>query len=240
MGVKFPWQKNDETGATAAEGGHEADAADEAAAQAEKAERDPGYTPKKGHATPKRRDQELARGVIRGESMAPTTPAQARAERKKLKESMTKEEWKKHKRKEREANRSRQREAQARMDAGDERYLLERDRGEERRFVRDWVDARRFANNYVMPAALILLVFMLISNAAPKIAAAASLFAMALIVIFFIEGVWLGRRANAAVRDRFPGTSATGFGLGMYAYSRATQPRRWRTPRPRVELGADV
>ena len=28
MGVKFPWQKNDETGATAAEAGHEADAAD--------------------------------------------------------------------------------------------------------------------------------------------------------------------------------------------------------------------
>ncbi|MDU5018740.1 MAG: DUF3043 domain-containing protein, partial [Corynebacterium sp.] len=26
----------------------------------------------------------------------------------------------------------------------------------------------------------------------------------------------------------------------FYAYSRASQPRKWRIPRPRVELGADV
>lgn len=172
--------------------------------------------------------------------MAPTTPAQDREKRKKLKESMTKEEWKAHKAKEREQHRAVQREAQARMDAGDERYLLARDRGEERRFVRDWVDARRHINNFVMPAALVLLVIMLVSNAAPQLAQVTSLVAMAFIVVFFIEGIFIGRRANAAVRERFPGTNQTGFGLGMSAYSRATQPRRWRTPRPRVELGADI
>ena len=67
-----------------------------------------------------------------------------------------------------------------------------------------------------------------------------SMFAMVLMFMFFIEGVWLGSRANKAVRAKFPGTTAAGLGLGFYTYSRATQPRKWRTPKPRVEIGQQV
>lgn len=197
-----------------------------------------GYTPPKGRPTPTRREREIAAGVIRDPNAA--SPHQAAQRRKELKKSLSKEEWKEYKRKEREENRERNREYQQRMNAGDERYLPETDRGPERRYVRDWVDSRRSFNNYVMPIALGLLVVMFVGMVAPVVANVLSIAAMVVILIFFIEGVMIGRGANRAVRAKFPETSATGFGLGMYAYSRATQLRRWRTPKPQVELGDKV
>lgn len=53
-----------------------------------------GYTPPKGHATPKRNDVERQRGVRKTAYKAPETPAEARKQRKELKNSMSKEEYK--------------------------------------------------------------------------------------------------------------------------------------------------
>ncbi|WP_082091668.1 DUF3043 domain-containing protein [Corynebacterium argentoratense] len=126
------------------------------------------------------------------------------------------------------------------MARGDERYLLERDKGPVRAYLRDWVDARRFLANFLMPAALALLVLMLIANSNPNVAGPISMFTMALMLAFLIEGVILGRRAVKAARAKFSDLDAGGFTLGYYAYSRANQPRRWRTPMPRVEIGDKV
>ena len=196
-----------------------------------------GYTPPKGRPTPKRIDQEIKRGVVRDPNAA--TPAQIRQREKELKKTMSKEEWKAHKKQVREENRARNREMQARIDAGDERYLSERDRGEVRGFVRDWVDSKRFFNNYVMPVALILVVVMFLGTWLPRLAAALSIATLLFILTIFIEGFIIGSRANRAVRAKFPDAD-TGFGIGMYAFSRATQPRNWRTPKPRVAVGAKV
>ncbi|MDO5669093.1 MAG: DUF3043 domain-containing protein [Corynebacterium sp.] len=198
-----------------------------------------GYTPPKGRPTPKRREAEIERGVIRDRT-APRSQAQASAQRKELKKSMSKQEWKEYKAKERAESRKQQQQVQKAMDDGDERYLLPRDQGVERRFVRDWVDSRRFINNWVLPVALGLLVIMFIGTFAPTFANIMSLIAMALMVVFFIEGMWAGMAANKAVRERFPETTATGFGLGFYTYSRMTQPRKWRSPKPRVAVGDKV
>lgn len=233
--MKLPWQKSDESSPV-----EPAATPDPTPAPAEQEQPRPkGYTPPKGRPTPKRREVEIERGVIRDRN-APRSQAQASAQRKELKKSMSKEEWKAYKAKERDANRSRQREVQKAMDAGDERYLLARDQGPERRFVRDWIDSRRFINNAVLPVALALLVIMFIGTWAPTMANIMSLFAMGLMVIFFIEGVVTGRRVNQAVRAKFPETTAAGIGLGFYAYSRMTQPRKWRSPKPRVEIGEQV
>ena len=168
-----------------------------------------------------------------------TTPAQQYQKNKELKKSMSKEEWKAYKKQQREEAKKHNREVQAKMDAGDERYLMDRDKGEIRRYVRDWVDARRFFNNYVMPMALVLLVVLLIGTWLPRVAAALELVSLLFIVTIFIEGIIIGIRANRAVRAKFPEAN-TGFSLGMYAFSRATQPRNWRSPKPRVALGAKV
>ena len=233
--MKFPWQKSEDPSPS-----EPASPAADAVAQEETDRSVPkGYTPPKGRPTPRRREVEIERGVIRDPKTAGSA-AQASARRRDLKKSMSKAEWKEHKAKERAESRKRQQEVQKAMDAGDERYLLARDQGAERRHVRDWVDSRRFINNAVLPVALGLLVIMFIGTWAPEFANIMSLIAMGLMVVFFIEGVWAGRSANQAVRAKFPGTTATGLGLGFYAYSRMTQPRKWRSPKPRVSVGEQV
>lgn len=236
VGVKNPWKKDKTPADQSAEAA--ANTTADSAAEEKAAPLPKGYTPPKGRPTPKRRDVEIAKGVIRGNQ--PADPATARQKRKELKQSMSKEEWKEFKRKEREETRARRMEMQEAMDRGDERYLLPRDQGPERAFVRDWVDSRRMLNNAVMPTAFVLLIIMLIGNAYPQIATIASGIAMILILLFAIEGFINGRKVNKEVRQRFPGTTAAGWGLGFYAYSRATQPRRWRTPRPRVNIGDSI
>lgn len=197
-----------------------------------------GYTPPKGRPTPKRHEQEIKRGVLRDPDAL--TPAQRSQRNKDLKASMTKEEWKAYKKEQRAENRRANRAMQARMDAGDERYLMDRDKGEVRRYVRDWVDARRFFTNYVMPVALVLLLVMLIGTWMPRVATALSALTMVFILAIFIEAFIIGIRANKAVRAKFPETTDTGFGLGMYAFSRANQPRNWRSPKPQVAIGEKV
>ncbi|WKK61874.1 DUF3043 domain-containing protein [Corynebacterium sp. P3-F1] len=197
-----------------------------------------GYTPPKGRPTPKRHDQEVKRGVVRDPN-AMSKPQQAQ-KRKELKSSMSKEEWKDYKKKERQERREQNKEIQARMDAGEERYLMDRDKGEIRRYVRDWVDSRRFLSNYMLPAMVVLLAIMIIGIFLPRVAEILSLISMVFIIGIFVEIVLIGRRANRAVREKFPDTDETGFGLGMYAYSRASQPRGWRTPKPRVEAGTKI
>ena len=234
--MKLPWQKSDDPSPVETAGS----TASPDPAPAEPAPAHPrGYTPPKGRPTPKRREVEIERGVVRDRT-APASAAQASARRREMKKSMSKEEWKEYKARERTENRKRQQEVQKAMDAGDERYLLARDQGAERRFVRDWVDSRRFINNWVLPVALALLVIMFIGTFAPEAANIMSLIAMVLMVVFFIEGVWAGMAANRAVREKFPETTATGLGLGFYTYSRMTQPRKWRSPKPRVNVGEKV
>ncbi|PRQ11122.1 DUF3043 domain-containing protein [Corynebacterium sp. 13CS0277] len=197
-----------------------------------------GYTPPKGRPTPKRNDVERAHGTRRGPAKPPETRVEARKRRKELKASLSKEEYKALKNKERAERQAHQRMVQEAIDRGDQRYLLDRDKGEVRAFVRDWVDSRRFLNNFMMPLALVLLVLMLVFQSQPQLAAPVSFGVMVVLLVFFIEGITIGRRANKAARAKFPSTTETGFSLGFYAYSRANQPRRWRSPKPRVALGS--
>ncbi|WP_197702399.1 DUF3043 domain-containing protein [Corynebacterium suranareeae] len=241
--MKLPWDKNKNTEGADAAGQDASSTPEPTTAEAESAAQKlpKGYTAPKGRPTPKRREVELERGVVGGQSLAPSdTYSQQRQKRKELKASMSKEEFKAYKQKERDARIKRQRETQAAMDRGEEAYLMDRDKGEVRRFARDWVDSRRFLSNFVMPVAIALLVVMLIGNFNPQFAATSSMVAMVLMLGFLVEGITTGRRVNKAARAKFPGTTETGFGLGYYAYSRSVQPRKWRTPRARVEIGADV
>ena len=228
ISVKLPWQKDDKTSPEPAPVQEEVQ---------EETHRK-GYTPPKGRPTPKRQEQEIARGVKRDPHGV--SDAQRYKRRKELKKSMSKDEWKEYKKQERKERNQRNRESQERMAEGGPRFLPARDQGEERAYVRDWIDARRTLSEWVMPMALALIVVVFVTYAAPSIAGLINAIAMVVILIFAIDGIWLGRRANNAVRKKFPGTTATGFGLGFYAFSRASQPRKWRIPRPRVERGADV
>lgn len=242
----MPWNKN-ESSADASSDGAAAAASSDAAAVGHIPDADAGagskggaYTPKKGRPTPKRNEVERAHGTRRGPINPPLTRKEARQRRRELKASMSKEELKRVRAQERAERREQRRIADERMAAGDPKYMLARDQGPERALVRDWVDSRRFFANVFLPFALVLLLVLFIGQAFPQVANIASLLSMVLIVVLVVEAVIIGKRANKLVRERFPDTDATGAGLGFYAYSRASQPRRLRTPRPQKNLGDEV
>ena len=63
---------------------------------------------------------------------------------------------------------------------------------------------------------------------------------LGLVVVMVIDGLLIGRRVNKAVDAKFPDNTESGWKLGFYAASRASQLRRMRAPRPQVERGAKI
>lgn len=189
-----------------------------------------GTTAPKGRPTPKRTERNKPRGPV---APAPKTAAEARQRRKQARQSMTKEERKAAK----VARRVAMTERRERMSAGEEAYLLPRDQGPIRGYVRDLVDARRNVLGLFMPAAFFLLFMML---AAPRLQYYMSPVMLLLTIAMIVDGLLLARKVNKAVDAKFPGNNETRFKLGMYAISRATQIRRSRVPRPRVQRGEKV
>ncbi len=220
-GVKLLGRRNDEA--------DDADDAPETAITAEAAAT-PGTTAPKGRPTPKRNESSRRRGPV---APAPLTAAEARKRRKETRKTMTKEERKADKQGRRAAMATRR----ERMMAGDDAYLLPRDQGPIRRYVRDIVDSRRNLLGLFMPAGLTLV---FLSMALPRLALVMPPAMLMLMLIMLIDGILLGRKVNKAVAAKFPDTAETGFRLGLYAVSRASQLRRMRAPRPQVALGTKV
>jgi hypothetical protein len=129
-------------------------------------------------------------------------------------------------------------EAREGMRAGDEKYLLARDRGPVRGFVRDIVDARRNASSLFLVAAVAAAVGLLVPNVQLR-AYTMSLW-MAVFALVVIEAIILGLRIRRQVRERFPDTKERTGRLVWYAVTRATMIRRLRTPKPRVKVGDKV
>ncbi len=159
---------------------------------------------KKGRATPKRKDAQAKRVV---NSLA---PAKNKGERKAQKEN------------------SRLHRAQARgaYMRGDENALPNRDRGPIRKYVRDLVDARRSVGEYFLP----MLIFVLIVSRITSLQVVAVLLMYFIMISAIVDWYVLRGKVRREVLSKFPESSTKG--LGMYAWSRSTQLRRLRAPRP--------
>ncbi|GAB3001940.1 DUF3043 domain-containing protein [Mycobacterium bourgelatii] len=209
------------------------DAATGSEANATDAARNARRTGPKGRPTPKR--SEARRNAKKGPVVpAPMTAAEARARRKALKgPKLSREE----RRAERAESRARMTERRERMMAGEEAYLLPRDQGPVRRFVRDVVDARRNLLGLFMPSALALLFVMF---AVPQLQFSISPAMMLLMLLMAVDGIILGRKVGKLVDKKFPDNTESHWKLGLYAAGRASQMRRMRAPRPQVPHGAKV
>lgn len=168
----------------------------------------------KGRPTPKRREAEARR---RG----PVAPP-PKTQREAFKRS----------RGDKEQRRGAAAERRERMMSGDERFLPLKDRGPVKAYVRDIIDSRRNFMGLFMPLAVGLLLIMMIRD--PVISQYVSLVFMAMIIAMIIEAVLLGFHVTRRVRARFPDAPDSGLGLGWYSFSRASQLRKLRIPRPRV------
>jgi hypothetical protein len=124
------------------------------------------------------------------------------------------------------------------MLAGDERALMPRDRGPVKAYVRDVVDSRRHLIGLFMPLAALVFVSLILP--VPRLQSMVSLFCMAMLAAIVLEGVLLGRRVTRAAREKFPKEQVSGVAIGWYSFSRASQLRKLRVPKPRVKIGAEV
>jgi Protein of unknown function (DUF3043) len=184
-------------------------------------------TAPKGRPTPKR-DATRRRPV----PPAPMTTAEARRRRKQTK--LTRAERREFRAAERESAAERR----EKMMAGEEGYLLPRDQGPVRRYVRDVVDSRRNLLGLFMPAALALILISFSSP--PQVGLLVSPAMLVLVVIMLIDAFILGRKIKKLVDAKFPKNTESAWRLGFYAASRASQLRRMRAPRPQVKRADTV
>jgi hypothetical protein len=177
------------------------------------------YTPSKkelGVATPKRTSAQRRHDAV-------TAPANRREAYKQM----------------RERQRAERAEASAGMRAGDERYLLARDRGPERALVRDIVDAKRTAGTWFFAGAII--VFIGSTGAMPPVVQlAANLLWAILAIAVIIDSVLISRKVKKLVTERFPDTKQRMGSLYLYGVMRGLTFRRMRVPKPQVELGDKI
>jgi hypothetical protein len=183
----------------------------------------------KGRPTPKRRDAEGRRGPV---APPPKTQREAVKRSKVAGKSLTKDE-----------RRALATERRERMMRGDDAYVLPRDKGPVRAYVRDRVDVRRNLAGLLLPLAL--LSFLILLMPFPILQAYGPLVLMIAIIAAVIDSVLFGRQLGRAVRTKFPkgdpsGLSMKSSSLGFYAFNRACLIRRWRVPRPRVKPGDAV
>ena len=183
----------------------------------------------KGRPTPKRADPRR-----KPVAPAPMTSSEARARRKALAgPKLSRAESRAAKA----DSRARMTERRERMLAGDEAYLLPRDQGPVRRYVRDIVDSRRHALGLFMPSTMAL---MFVMFGVPQLQLYISPAMLVLMAVMAVDGVFLARKASRLVDTKFPTNTESRWKLGLYAAGRATQLRRTRSPRPQVERGSDV
>lgn len=185
----------------------------------------------KGRPTPKRREAEGKRGPV-----APPPKTQREAAKRRTTtpsgQPLTKDE-----------KRAAAAERRSRMMAGEDAYLLPRDRGPVRAYVRDLVDSRRNIAGLLLPLAVVSFLILLLPI--PVLTLYGPLVLMVAILAAVVDSLVFGRQLSRKVARRFPngdksGQSTRGSALGFYAFNRACLIRKWRVPRPRVERGTVV
>lgn len=120
------------------------------------------------------------------------------------------------------------------MMQGEERYLTPRDKGPQRRYVRDYVDARWSVGELLIPMMLVVLVMTFI----PGTMQVVSLIVIwAFVGLAVIDAVFLGFRLKKRLSERF-GEDRVQPGFRWYAAMRAFQFRPLRVPKPQVKRGA--
>lgn len=174
---------------------------------------EPTDTSGKGRPTPSRRQQEAAR-------KRPLVPADRKAASKQDRAA---------------ARAQRDREYEA-MKSGDERYLPVRDKGPERRWIRDYVDARRNVGEYFLPVSLLGIVGILFASRNVYVYLGVLVLLYLGVIVSVVDAFLLARKLKRGLEAKF-GAARIPRGYRMYGVARAFQLRRLRLPKPMVNRG---
>ena len=117
---------------------------------------------------------------------------------------------------------------------GVEKYMPLRDRGAQKRFVRDLVDARTSVGEFMLPILVVVIILSLVDVVAVQIATIAILWFFLAVAV--IDVLLLGRTVKKKLGAKF-GESKIESGVRWYAGVRAMQLRQMRLPEPQVKRG---
>lgn len=118
------------------------------------------------------------------------------------------------------------------MKAGDERYLMARDKGPVKKFIRDFVDVRFSFMEFLLPVLVIIMILQFSGNA--SLQKFSSGLWTASVLLLLVDVVWLSTRLQRELKRRFPDENKRGW--RFYAFMRAIQLRPLRLPKPRLKL----
>jgi len=122
------------------------------------------------------------------------------------------------------------------MKAGDERYLLPRDKGPVRRFIRDFVDTRFSFIELMIPLLIATMILQLSGN--DRLYGIGSSILFGAVMLIVLDMVLLRFRLRRQLAARFP--DAPTKGTTYYAVTRAMQMRFMRLPKPQVKIGQEL
>ena len=166
----------------------------------------------KNRPTPKRKDQEAARR----QPLVVADRKQAKSlDKAKRQEQLTK--------------------TRQAMISGDDAGLPARDKGPVRRYMRDYIDARRNLAEFMLPVMLIVLALSFVRTS--TILFFVTILTYAVLLVAVADTVLMHRSLKRKVAAKFGEDAAATKGNGMYTAMRAFQMRRSRMPRPQVKRG---
>lgn len=166
----------------------------------------------KGHATPTRKEREAAnqKPLVSGDRKAGNKAARA-----KMAEARDR--------------------ARVGMANGEEKYLQLRDRGPQRRYIRDYIDARFNIGEIMIPALFVIIILSFINNAVVQVVSVFALWAFFLVAV--ADCIVAGFIINRKLVAKF-GADRLQKGNRWYAAMRALQLRLMRLPKPQVKRGS--
>lgn len=119
------------------------------------------------------------------------------------------------------------------MAAGDERYLPMRDRGPQKKFVRDYVDARFSIGEVLIPVMFLVILLTLVPSYEVQTIGILALWAFFIVAV--VDVVILGFILTRKLKAKFGDDKAER--IRWYAAMRALQLRPLRLPKPQVKRG---
>lgn len=120
------------------------------------------------------------------------------------------------------------------MAAGEEKYLTTRDKGPQRRWIRDYVDARFSVGEVLIPVMFLVIVLTFVNNDLFQLIGILGLWLFFIVAI--LDGIILGFRVTKKLAEKF-GADNVQSGTRWYAAMRAMQLRMIRLPKPQVKRG---
>ena len=120
------------------------------------------------------------------------------------------------------------------MAAGEDKYLPVRDKGPQRRFVRDFVDAGWHLGELIMPLMIVVILVTFVQTL-PALQVYAFLILWIFVVLVIVDMIITAMRVKRAAAHKWGDRRERG--LGMYGAMRTIQMRWMRMPKAQVKRG---